>query len=80
MGIPRQAVMAALKKRNGQIAIQFTLEGNLNDPQFSLNENFAMRAGTSIAETLGVSIEGLARGVGNAAGGFGGAIRQLFGK
>ncbi|HJV52372.1 MAG TPA: DUF748 domain-containing protein [Noviherbaspirillum sp.] len=80
MGVPRQAVIAALKNRNGQIAIQFTLEGNLNDPQFSLNDSFAKRIGASVAETLGISIEGLTRGVGNAAQGLGGMVKKLFGK
>lgn len=80
MGVPRQAVIAALKNRNDQIAIQFTLEGNMNDPQFSLNDSVAKRIGASVAETLGISIEGLTRGVGNAAQGLGGMVKKLFGK
>ena len=73
MGMPRNAVIAALKDRKGRIAVKFTLEGNLNDPKFSLNESFAKRLGTSIAESLGVSIEGLARGVGS-------TLKRLLGK
>ncbi len=80
MGVPRQAVVAALKNRNGQIAIDFTLEGNLDDPQFSLNDSFARRVGAAVAETLGISIEGLTRGVGGAAEGLGGVVKKLFGK
>lgn len=80
MGMPRQAVVAALKNRNDQITMRFTLEGNLNDPKFSLNEGFALRVGSGIAESLGVSIEGLARGVGSATKGIGDTIRGLFGK
>lgn len=80
MGVPRQAVVAALKNRNGQITINFTLEGNLNDPKFSLNDSFALRLGTAVAETLGISIEGLTRGVGSAAEGLGGAVKKLFGQ
>ncbi len=80
MGVPRQAVVAALKNRDGQIALRFTLEGNLNDPQFSLNDSFARRIGASVAETLGISIEGLTRGVGSAAQGLGGMVKKLFGK
>lgn len=80
MGVPRQAVVAALKNRKGQIAIQFTLEGNLDDPKFSLNESFALRVGAAVAETLGISIEGLTRGVGSAAEGLGGVVKKLFGK
>jgi hypothetical protein len=80
MGVPRQAVIAALKNRNDQIAVSFTLEGNLDDPQFSLNDSFAKRIGTSVAEGLGISIEGLTRNVGNAVDGIGNSVKKLFGK
>lgn len=80
MGIPRQAVVTALKNRKGQITIDFTLDGNLDDPKFSLNESFALRVGAAVAETLGVSIEGIAKGVGGAAEGLGGVVKKLFGK
>lgn len=80
MGVPRQAVVAALKNRKGQITIDFTLDGNLDDPRFSLNESFALRAGAAVAETLGISIEGISKGVGSAAEGLGGVVKKLFGK
>ena len=80
MGVPRQAVLAALKNRNDQITIPFTLEGNLSDPRFSLNDSFAKRIGTAVAETLGISIEGLTRNVGNATEGLGNTVKRLFGK
>lgn len=80
MGVPRQAVVAALKNRKDQITINFTLEGNLDDPTFSLNESFALRVGAAVAETLGISIEGLTRGVGSAAEGIGGVVKKLFGR
>ncbi len=80
MGMPRTAFIGALKNRNGQITVKFALEGNLADPKFSLNESFARHIASSIGETLGVSVEGLARGVGDAARGVGGAVMKLFGK
>ena len=80
MGVPRQAVIAALKNRKDQISVEFTLEGNLDDPKFSLNESFALRVGAAVAETLGISIEGLTKGVGSAAEGIGGVVKKLFGK
>lgn len=80
MGIPRQAVVAALKNRKGQITVDFTLEGNLNDPKFSLNDNVALRVGAAVAETLGISLEGIGKGIGGAAEGLGGVVRKLFGK
>ena len=80
MGMPRQVVVNALKNRKDQITMRFTLEGNLNDPKFSLNEDLAHRIGAGVADSLGVSIEGLARGVGGATKGIGDSIRGLFGK
>jgi hypothetical protein len=65
MGLPRDAVLGALKNRRGQIAVSFVLEGNIDDPQFSLNEAFTTRLASSLAETLGVSLSGLATGVGS---------------
>jgi len=91
MGMPRQAVVGLLKDKNDKIDIKFVLEGNLKDPQFKLNESFATKIGASIADTFGISFEGLARGVGDvghktmeaagsAAEGVGKAIKGLFGK
>ncbi|MGD9788523.1 MAG: DUF748 domain-containing protein [Sulfuricellaceae bacterium] len=84
MGMPRNAVVSMLKNRNDQIKVNFTLEGNLDDPKFALNENFATRVGASMAEGLGVSLEGLAKGVGSASSsavkGVGEAVGKLFGK
>lgn len=79
MGLPRQAVVGAMKDRDGKIAVKFALDGNLDDPRFSLNENLATRFGTSVADSLGVSIAGLAQGVGSAAQGVGGTLKRLFG-
>jgi hypothetical protein len=73
-----------MKDKNGQISIKFTLDGNINDPHFSLNESFMTRIGSSMAGSLGVSIEGLAKGVGSAGGGIakgvGDSVGKLFGK
>lgn len=84
MGMPRSAVVSSMKDKNGQITIKFALDGNINDPHFSLNENFMTRVGSSMAGTLGVSIEGLAKGVGSAgsgiAKGVGDSLGKLFGK
>ena len=80
MGVPRQAVVAALKDRKDQIAIKYVLEGNLNDPKFSLNESFSRRIGAAVADNLGISFEGLTRGVGGTIEGLGGAVKKLFGR
>jgi len=78
LGLPRALVVSALKDRSGRIQVDFTLNGNLDDPKFSLNEVMASRFGAAVAEGLGVSIGGLAEGVGKAAGGIGESLRKLF--
>ena len=90
MGLPRASVVSFLKNRDNKISVNFLLEGDINNPQFTLNEVLATRIAASLAETLGLSIRGLAEGVGGlgrkgaeavgeTAKGLGGALRQLFG-
>lgn len=71
-GVPRQAVIAAMS-RDGRIVVSFTLDGKLDDPSFSINENFATKLAGGLAETLGVSLGGVVEGVGN-------VIKGLFGR
>ena len=84
MGIPRNAVIGMMKNRDGKITLRFILEGNINDPRFSLNENLARMLGSSMADSLGVSVGGLARGVGlrggNASKGIGESVGRLIHK
>lgn len=80
MGMPRQAVVASLKNSKDQIVVPFRMDGDLGDPRFSLNESFSRHLGTSMAESMGVGIGGLAQGAGKAAQGVGSMIGKLFGK
>ena len=66
MGLPRQAVLAAMKNRDDKITIRFDLGGPIDDPKFSLRENFAMRVTAAVAEGLGISVRGLANTLGGA--------------
>lgn len=90
MGVPRSAVVNFLKNQDNKVAINFTIEGDLNNPQFTLREALATRIAAGLAELLGVSIRGLAEGVGTlgrkgaeaigeAATGLGGTLQKLFG-
>ena len=90
LGVPRDAVLSSMKSRDNKISLSFVIEGDLSNPQFSLNEAFAMRMAAGLASTLGVSLEGLARGLGTlgikggeatgeAIKGLGGALKGLFG-
>lgn len=82
MGMPRSAVVALLKDRQGRIRVDFVLSGNLDDPAFSLNENLMGKVGAAVADSLGISLEGLAQGVGSAgssvARGLGASLGKLF--
>lgn len=89
MGVPRDAVVAFLENQDNKIAVNFVLEGDINNPQFSLNETLTTRLASSMAETLGVSLGGVATGVealgrkgveaaGTAGKGVGGAVQRLF--
>lgn len=90
MGVPRDAVVSFLKDKGGRITLDFVLEGDIGSPRFSLNETLSERLAFSMADTLKVSITGVARGAaslgekgveaaGEVAKGVGGAIQKLFG-
>jgi len=71
-GVPRRAVLAAMTDK-GRLEVKFTLEGRLDDPSFSLNENLATKIASGMAESLGVSLSGVVKGLG-------GVVRGLFGQ
>lgn len=88
LGVPRDALLAAMRAKGGHIALDFSLDGNIDDPHFSLNEAFATRVAVALAEDLGLSVSGLVEGTiglgldglegaGRAAGGVGGLLRKL---
>jgi len=72
VGVPRQAVLAAMTER-GRLEVKFTLEGRLEDPSFSLNENLATKIAAGVAESLGVSLSGAVKGLG-------GLVKGLLGR
>jgi len=71
-GVPRQAVLAALT-RDDKLEVKFTLEGRLDDPAFSLNENLATKIASGLGESLGLSLSGVVKGLG-------GVVKGLFGR
>jgi hypothetical protein len=83
MGMPREAVVGMMKDKNGRITAEFVLEGNIDDPKFSINDKFLTQVGGATAKFLGISLEGLATGIGTAGGaaaqGIGSAVGKLFG-
>ena len=72
MGVPRAAVVKFLKDKGGAIDLEVVLDGDLDNPDFAVQEAFTKRVASAVAERLGVSIRGVVEGVG-------GAIREFFG-
>lgn len=71
-GVPRALLTRALE-RDGKIELKFTLAGRIDDPNFSVNESMAGRFAAGLAETLGVSVQGVVEGVG-------GVLKGLLGR
>jgi hypothetical protein len=63
MGLPRSTVINFLKDHNNAIDMDFTLSGDIRQPNFSLNETLATRIATGMAAQLGVSLQGVAEGL-----------------
>jgi hypothetical protein len=63
-GVERRAVLAALK-RDGRIALKFTLDGRTDDPKFSLDENLGVRVAAGLGEAVGDGVTGVVAGVGS---------------
>ena len=64
MGLPRDAVIDAIRGQDGRIEVPFKLEGNLSDPGFALDSAFKARLGIATAAALGVTITGLIQELG----------------
>ncbi len=79
MGLPRSAAISLMKNRKGKIVINFSLDGNINDPHFSLNENLMTKITASFANSLGISVESLAKGVESVGGGIVEGIGKTLG-
>lgn len=71
-GLPRQALLAFASK-NERIELDFMLEGRLDDPDFSLNENLTGRIASALGDKIGLSARGVVGGVGS-------VIKGLFGQ
>ncbi len=90
MGLPRRAVLAFLMRNENKITVDFVLEGDINDPQFSLNQTITSRLAFAMAKVLGVDLGGMVKdvgglgqaggeAVGQAAKSTGGWLHRLFG-
>jgi hypothetical protein len=91
MGIPLSLVIGFLKTSNNEIPIAFVVEGDLDNPKFSLQEEFVAAMSIALASKLGFSIEGIAQSllgggvkgagnVGSSVKGIEEGLKKLFGK
>lgn len=55
--IPAKMLVSLLKNKEHQIQVQFQVKGNMDNPQFSLQEAFLNRIALSLAKALGIPIE-----------------------
>jgi hypothetical protein len=72
VGVERRAVLAALTK-NGRLDVAFTLDGQLDDPKFGLNEKLGGRIAAGLADAVGVSVKKAVQSLGDAIKGLLGA-------
>ncbi|HUS84019.1 MAG TPA: DUF748 domain-containing protein, partial [Anaerolineales bacterium] len=90
MGLPRRAVLAFLTSNDNKITVDFVLEGDINNPQFSLNQGLTTQLAFAMAKALGVNLGGMVEdvgtlgqkggeAVGQAAKSTGGWLQRLFG-
>jgi hypothetical protein len=55
--IPAKTLVSLLKDKGNRIQVQFHMKGDMDDPQFSLQEAFLTRVALSLAGALGVPIQ-----------------------
>ncbi len=55
--IPAETLVSLLEKNGHQIKVKFHVKGNMENPQFSLQETFLTQVAIAIAQALGVPIK-----------------------
>ena len=63
LGLPLLAVTKLIKDSNNEIALDFTLEGDLKNPQFNIMGSLFQKIKLSLAKTLGLPIESIGRSI-----------------
>jgi hypothetical protein len=75
LGMPLLAVTKLLKDNNDRISLDFTIEGDLDNPKFSITENLVQKIALSLAKSLGMPIESIGKSVFELGGS---ALKKLF--
>lgn len=77
LGLPLIAVIKLLKDGNDQISLEFEIEGDLNNPRFSIRDSIVQKLSLSLAKTLGMPIEAIGKSIFDVGGS---ALKSIFGK
>ncbi|HRT69998.1 MAG TPA: DUF748 domain-containing protein [Syntrophales bacterium] len=62
-GVPLSIAVATLKNDKNEITVNFVLEGDLNNPKFSLREGVADKLSLAVANKLGISVKDIGKSV-----------------
>jgi hypothetical protein len=76
-GLPRNFVLSAIENDEHEITIPFKVEGDLDDPTFSLTGEGLLQTAVALVKAFGASFEGLVRAVLVILNGFASAFRAL---
>jgi len=55
--IPAETLMSLLERKGNQVQAKFHVRGNMENPQFNLQETFLMQVGFSFAQALGFPVK-----------------------
>lgn len=61
--IPAKMLVSLLKNREREIKVQFHVKGNMDNPQFNLQETFLTQIAIHLAQTLGIPIKVVGEGI-----------------
>jgi len=75
LGLPLLGVTKLLKDNHDQISLDFTLEGDLDNPKFNITESLVQKLSLSLAKLLGMPVESIGRSVFDLGGS---ALKKLF--
>jgi hypothetical protein len=75
--VPRDIVIGALENEQQEITVPFELQGDLDDPTFSLTGEGSLQTALAVVRAFGTSFEGLVRAFLIIVNGFASAFRAL---
>ena len=81
MGLPARTLMKTMEDNQGDLKVDFTVKGSLDDPRFKVRQSFVEQVATGLASKLGVvSPSSIGKGLIDAGSSGMKEIRKVFGK